>query len=94
MGISRAGRDFQVPVGTVVWFPQGRLKRDLYERVGVQEYWLVDPERDVIEVYQRRDARFQGPAQYGKTDVLTTPLMPGLELPVGRILREPSEPSG
>jgi len=71
-----------------------RLKRDLYERVGVREYWLVDPARDVIEVYQRSDERFQGPVQYGKSDVLTTPLMPGLELPVDRILRGPAEPSG
>jgi len=63
-----------------------RLKRDLYERVGVLEYWLVDPERDVIRVYRSSGGSFQGPVQYARTDVLTSPLMPGLELPLDRIL--------
>ena len=40
-----------------------RLKRDLYERVGVLEYWLVDPDRDIIEVYRRRvGGTFDAPA--------------------------------
>ena len=29
-----------------------QLKRDLYERVGVDQYWLVDPKRDVVNIYQ------------------------------------------
>ena len=28
-----------------------RLKRDLYERVGVDEYWPIDPERDTVSVF-------------------------------------------
>jgi Uma2 family endonuclease len=64
-----------------------RLKRDLYERAGAQEYWLVDPERDVVEVYRRAAETFALPIQYGSTEVVTTPLLPGLELPVDRIFR-------
>ena len=63
-----------------------RLKRDLYERAGVDEYWLVDPERDVVEVYRRGAGGFQPPLRYARPDVVTTPLLPGLHLPLDKIL--------
>ena len=64
-----------------------RLKRDLYERVGVEEYWLVDPLRDVIHVYCRDETqRFAPPMHYARGDVLTTRLLPGLQLPVDNVL--------
>ena len=34
------------------------IKRQLYERAGVTEYWLVDPTAEVIRVYRRAGARF------------------------------------
>ena len=33
------------------------VKRRLYERSDVIEYWVVDPERDVIRVYRLDDGR-------------------------------------
>jgi Uma2 family endonuclease len=63
-----------------------RLKRDLYERVGVDEYWLVDPDGDTIVVYRRAGKAFEQPVRYTKGQVLTTPLLPDLELPLDRIL--------
>ena len=64
-----------------------RLKRNLYERVGVEEYWLVDPLRDVIHVYCRDEPqRFAPPMRYARGDVLTTRLWPGLQLPVDKVL--------
>lgn len=63
-----------------------RLKRDLYERVGVQEYWLVDPLRDVILVYRRETSRFAAPTQFERGNVVTTGLLPGLQLPVDKVL--------
>jgi Uma2 family endonuclease len=67
-----------------------RLKRDLYERVGVQEYWLVDPLRDVILVYSGESQRFTGPKQYERGDVLTTRLLAELQLPVDKVLGPPT----
>jgi Uma2 family endonuclease len=65
------------------------IKRRLYERSGVSEYWVVDPEIDVIRVYLRGAKGFERPnelrAEAG--DTLTTPLLPGLSLPLSRIFR-------
>lgn len=63
-----------------------RLKRDLYERAGVEEYWLVDPEHDVVAGYRRGAGAFQEPLQYARSHVLTTSLLPRLELPLDKIL--------
>jgi Uma2 family endonuclease len=30
-----------------------RIKRRLFERAGVQEYWLVDPELNRVKVFRR-----------------------------------------
>lgn len=58
------------------------IKRRLYEREGVDEYWVVDPETDVVRVY-RRDGEVFARAQElaaERSDVLITPLLPGLEI--------------
>lgn len=63
-----------------------RLKHDLYERVGVEEYWLVDPARDVVDVYHRQDDdRFGTAMRYAKTATLTSPLFPDLEIRLDRV---------
>ena len=65
-------------------------KRKLYERVGVAEYWVVDPELEVIKVY-RRDlqrhelfARATEPSAEGN-DMLATPLLPGFAAPLTQL---------
>ena len=63
------------------------LKREVYERTGVDEYWLVDPDHDEVEVFRRAGAVFLPPLRYQKSDVLTTPLLPGFELPLEQALR-------
>jgi len=66
------------------------IKRRLYERVGVSEYWVVDPAIDVIRIYRREEDRFGRPLELSREAdaVLTTPLLPGLELPLRRVFRE------
>ena len=63
-----------------------RLKRNVYERTGVQEYWLVDPDGDAIEVFIRAGDGFAQPRRFSRGEMLTTRLLPGLELPLDRIL--------
>jgi Uma2 family endonuclease len=66
------------------------IKRRLYERMGVSEYWIVDPETDVIRIYRRTTERFDRAIELSceASDVLTTPLLPGLALPLTRLLRD------
>ena len=51
------------------------------------EYWVVDPDLDVVRVYRRSDDHFDRPIERAREahDVLTTPLLPLLNLPLERI---------
>jgi Uma2 family endonuclease len=63
------------------------IKRRLYERSAVSEYWVVDPDIDVVRIYRRTGERFDRAIELSREagDVLTTDLLPGLDLPLGRI---------
>ena len=60
-------------------------KRTLYARHGVREYWLVDPEERTIEVLGLTEAGFEPLATYSEADTLTSPLLPGLALPIKEV---------
>jgi Uma2 family endonuclease len=60
-----------------------QTKRRLFDRGGVREYWLVDPERDAVTVCRRVPAgslEIAAELSRVRKDVLTTPLIPGLEI--------------
>ncbi len=63
------------------------IKRRLYERWNVLEYWVVDPEIDVIRVYRREGDRFARPMELSREagDVLTSPLFPGFDIPLSHV---------
>ena len=63
-----------------------RLKRDVYERTGVAEYWMIDPDHDVVDVYRRTVAgAFNDPIRLDRTRSLTTPLLPDLVLSLEKV---------
>lgn len=60
-----------------------QTKRRLFDRGGVREYWLVDPELDLVKVFRRSpEGSFPRAAELSNEqhEVLTTPLMPGLAI--------------
>jgi Uma2 family endonuclease len=61
-------------------------KRELYERFGVPEYWLVDLEADRVEIYRLEAGHYAWPVPLGRGDLLESPLMPGFLLPVDDLL--------
>jgi Uma2 family endonuclease len=59
------------------------IKRRLFERGGVREYWIVDPKRQTVAVFRRSpDQAFPRVAELAERgdDALTTPLFPGFSL--------------
>jgi Uma2 family endonuclease len=60
-------------------------KRHLYERVGVSEYWIVEPMCDEVRIHHRGANGFRAPVTCARGAVLTTPLLPGFELPLSRV---------
>ncbi len=58
-------------------------KRRLFDRAGVGEYWVVDPEIEVVKVYRRTEEGVFARAEELRReagDVLATPLFPGFTL--------------
>jgi Uma2 family endonuclease len=58
-------------------------KRRLFDRSGVGEYWVVDPEIEVVKVYRRSEGGVFARAEELRReagDVLATPLFPGFSL--------------
>jgi Uma2 family endonuclease len=65
-------------------------KLKLYSRQGVREYWIVDRERQAIQVYRRVEtAQLEMAATFVVGDTLRSPLLPGFALSVGDVFRLP-----
>jgi Uma2 family endonuclease len=63
------------------------IKRRLYERSGVSEYWVVDPDLELVRVYSNQDGQFGRARELSAEagDILTTPHLDGLSLPLHKI---------
>jgi Uma2 family endonuclease len=66
------------------------VKRRLYEKYGVVEYWVIDPELDVVRVHRRSGERFDRAVElsHERGHQLTSPLLPGLTLSLELIFRD------
>lgn len=63
-----------------------QLKRQLYSRRGVREYWVVDPQLRTIEVYRLQENVLVLEATLRGSDVLTSALLPGFSCAVSEIV--------
>jgi Uma2 family endonuclease len=58
------------------------VKRDLYARNGVPEYWIVDPETRSVEVLVIESGRYVPHGYFEAGDSLTSRSLPGFALPL------------
>jgi len=63
------------------------IKRKLYERFAVAEYWIVDPVLETVKVYHLREQRYVRVSELSTEagDTLSTPLLPELRIPLAGI---------
>jgi Uma2 family endonuclease len=59
-----------------------QLKRNLYAKHGVAEYWIVDPDLETVRVWRRGTPGFELVRELAaeRGEAVTTPLLPGLRI--------------
>ena len=64
------------------------LKRQLYDRVGVREYWLVDPDERTVTICRRSsDGAFADNMPLGDAGVISSAVLPGFSLRIGQLFQ-------
>jgi len=61
------------------------VKRDLYARNGVREYWIVDHAAKSIEVFTLRGRQYEPAGYFQEGAAVTSAILSGLSLPVTEI---------
>ncbi|MEY3240329.1 MAG: hypothetical protein RIR11_1767 [Bacteroidota bacterium] len=66
-----------------------RDKFELYQEAGVLEYWIVNPTEKTIQVFSLNEqGRYIGLPPTVEGDILTTPIIPNLEVDVTEVFKD------
>ena len=60
-------------------------KKAIYERNGVEEYWLVDSDRRVITLFRLSAGQYGSPLTFGPADSLTSVVLPQLTVTASEV---------
>jgi Uma2 family endonuclease len=63
-------------------------KLKAYSKYGVLEYLMASEENETLEVWRRKGKKLVFHALLDKIQTFTTPLLPGLEISLGKIFRK------
>jgi Uma2 family endonuclease len=63
------------------------VKRQLYAKYGVAEYWIVDAENRLVQVYRLQKQQLENVETCRSGEEITTPLLPGFQLSVSTIFK-------
>ena len=62
------------------------VKKKIYEKCGVREYWIVDPLQNTLDLYVLHNNKFQHKIQIEKKGKIPSEIFPGLDLQLELIL--------
>ena len=62
-----------------------KTKRKEYERAKIPEYWIVDPQKNLITVLTHRAKGYQTHGEFRLGELATSPLLSGFELDVSEV---------
>lgn len=62
-----------------------KVKLKLYDKYGVDEYWIVDTRARAIEVYRREDGKLKFFTTFVVDEEIITPLLPGFTCAVASL---------
>lgn len=68
-------------------------KRELYEKSGVPEYWIVTPFPETVEVYSLDGATYRLLHVFTKEDTLVSPAFPKLKIRLKDVFAMPPDPN-
>lgn len=57
-----------------------------YQKAGVQEYWIVDPFRKIVNVYALEDGIFELFGKWGQGEIAKSKLLAGFEISVDDVI--------
>lgn len=63
-------------------------KFNAYEKAGVHEYWIVEPEQKVVSVFKLQDGRYGRPETYTEEDDISVGIFPDLEIELKRVFAD------
>ena len=66
-------------------------KRRVYAEAGIPEYWILDQANLSARQLDLRDGKYVERAVLTIDDTLTTPLLPGLAIPLADVFRRPGQ---
>jgi len=65
------------------------VKFNLYEKAGVKEYWIVEPDQKLVSVFQlQKNGRFSRPEMYTDEDSIMVSLFPDLVIDLGAVFTQ------
>ena len=64
------------------------VKLGLYQRAGVREYWIVNPEEKTVQVLLLEDGKLLPHEEYGRDDVAKVNVLDGCFIELGKVFTE------